>query len=237
MAPGERREQLLDAGLRIIVEHGVHKVSIDAVAREAGVSRPVVYGLFEDSGQLLRALLDREEAGALLQMTDAFPRIGSDDTAAAVVDSLTKFLDAVQSTPERWRAVFMLVDSSTPAFRHRVEAGRRAYIAALAAFVRSAVPDDRLESVDIEMTARTLFALTWDAGRLVLDDPANYPPARIAKFADATFRAMPALRGPDHAHPPGSACRSDIVEQDSFKCPDLRGAFSGGRQRDLRTPP
>lgn len=35
-APEERREQLLDAVLRVIVSQAVHKVSMDSVAKEAG---------------------------------------------------------------------------------------------------------------------------------------------------------------------------------------------------------
>lgn len=194
MAPADRREQLLDTGLRIIVEHGVHKVSIDAVAREAGVSRPVVYTQFKDSDELLRALLDREEAGVLSQIAEMSPQPSAGDPVASLIDSMAAFLRAVQAFPARWRAVFMLVDSSTPMFRHRLDVGRSAYIDALTSFVRSAVEPDRRDAVDVEMTSRTVFALTWDAGRLVLDDPAAYPPARLLAFADTTLRGMPAFR-------------------------------------------
>ena len=190
MAPAERREQLLDTGLRIIIEQGVHMVSIDAVARKAGVSRPVVYGHFDDSDQLLRALLDREESAALAQMAAVVPRPRSADPADALSASLAKFLDVVTNSPERWRAVFTLVDSSTPAFRRRLESGRTAYIAALASFVRSSTAREDREPVDVEMTARTVFALVWDAGRLVLDDPENFPPARIARVYDSVFRSL-----------------------------------------------
>jgi AcrR family transcriptional regulator len=38
----DRREQLLDAALRVINRDGYGGVSIEAIAREADVSRPVV---------------------------------------------------------------------------------------------------------------------------------------------------------------------------------------------------
>ena len=46
MAPEQRREQVLDAALRVILELGYSGVSIEAIAREAGVTRPVIYDHF-----------------------------------------------------------------------------------------------------------------------------------------------------------------------------------------------
>ncbi|KAA8884428.1 TetR/AcrR family transcriptional regulator [Nocardia colli] len=192
MAPEQRREQLLDAVLRVIVQHGVHKVSIDTVAKEAGVSRPVVYGVFDDSAQLLRASLDREETAALTQMAEAVP-LASGDPVQAMTESLEHFLTAIRSAPDRWRAIFLIADASTPTFRRRLDNGRQAFIAALAAFVRAATPPERLPDVDVELTARTMYALFWEAGRLVLADPETYPPQRIRDFANTLIPALPAF--------------------------------------------
>ncbi|MFE3001337.1 TetR/AcrR family transcriptional regulator [Nocardia sp. NPDC059246] len=194
MAPEQRREQLLDAVLRVIVEQGIHKVSIDTVAREAGVSRPVIYGLFEDSNALLRASLDREETAALAQLASAVPLASFGDPVRAMTDSVEHFLSAVQAAPDRWRAVFQLVDSSTPTFRRRLDRGRQAFIAALETFVREAVPAEREAAVDVQLTARTMYALFWEAGRLVLADPEAFPPQRIRDFAATLIPALPAFR-------------------------------------------
>ena len=69
----ERREQLLDVTKRMVVEHGFHAVSIEAVAREAGITRPIVYGHFTDLPGLLEALVDREGARALSQLETVLP--------------------------------------------------------------------------------------------------------------------------------------------------------------------
>ncbi|MFE5475602.1 TetR/AcrR family transcriptional regulator [Nocardia sp. NPDC056541] len=192
MAPEQRREQLLDAVLRVIVGQGVHKVSIDTVAKEAGVSRPVVYGHFDDSDQLLLACLDREEAAAVAQMATVVPMMTTDPTQA-MADSLEHFLDAVQAAPDRWRAAFQLADSSTPAFRRRLERGRRAFTEALTAYVRAAAPSGQLVSVDVELTARLVYALFWEAGRLVLAEPDAFPPQRIRDYAAQLIPALPAF--------------------------------------------
>ena len=49
--PPSGATQLLDAALEVIARDGYAGVSIDAIAREAGVTRPVVYGVFDGLGR------------------------------------------------------------------------------------------------------------------------------------------------------------------------------------------
>ncbi len=185
MAPAARREQLLDAVLRVIAEQGVHKVSIDVVAREAGVTRPVVYTHFADSNALLRASLDREERGALEQMAGVLPDGTAPTFADSAVATLDRFLHAVLERPDRWRAIFMIADSSTPAFRARLDLGRQDAIAAVENGLRTAeVPGD------VPVLARLLVAVAVEAGRTVLTDPEEFPPARLREFAEQHLRRL-----------------------------------------------
>lgn len=188
MAPDERREHLLDAALQIIVRDGIHKVSIDSVAKEAGVTRPVVYTHFDDANALLRASLDREERAVLAQLADIAPTPGIGDPAEAALAFLDGFLRAVLAAPDRWRAVFALVDSSTPAYRKRVERGRQLLISLFEELVRWAASDGLDPETDVAMLARALYALVWDAGRTVLAEPGAFPPDRIMKFARQVVR-------------------------------------------------
>src|ERR1700748_1902983 len=73
MAPEKRREQLIDAALRLIVEQGYEGVSMGAIARVAGVTRPVVYDHFPNLGRLLQTLIEREEAYAMAQLAEVVP--------------------------------------------------------------------------------------------------------------------------------------------------------------------
>src|SRR5437764_15135728 len=81
MPPGERREQLIDAALTVILEHGYGGVSIEAIAREAGVTRPVVYDHFPNLPRLLHALVEREERYSLEQLEDVVPELPIDGEA------------------------------------------------------------------------------------------------------------------------------------------------------------
>ena len=72
MTAAQRREQLLDVTKAIVVADGFHAVSIEAVARKAQITRPIVYGHFEDLGGLLEALVERESRRALEQLPDTY---------------------------------------------------------------------------------------------------------------------------------------------------------------------
>lgn len=56
------REALLDAATALVARDGVDAVSMDAVAREAGVGKGTVFRRFESRAGLMAALLDRVEA-------------------------------------------------------------------------------------------------------------------------------------------------------------------------------
>lgn len=183
MSPEDRREQILDAALRVIVEQGIHKVSIDSVAKAAGITRPVVYGHFEDSDALLRASLDREEQRALAQWALVMPTIGSGNPSETALAGFSNFLDVVEKSPDLWRAVFVLVDSSTPAFRRRLEHGRELALEGLEGLVIWAVAEGLDPDTDVELTSRMLLAVLWESGRLLLAEPQKYRKDRLVWFA------------------------------------------------------
>src|SRR5690349_17158234 len=73
MPPEQRREQLVDAALSVILEQGYGGVSIEAIARAAGVTRPVIYDHFPNLGTLLHALVEREERVSREQLERVVP--------------------------------------------------------------------------------------------------------------------------------------------------------------------
>jgi len=151
MTGAERREQLLDATKAIVVADGFHAVSIEAVARAAGITRPIVYGHFRDLGGLLEALVERESRRALSQLPETY-----DDLLAA----LTAYLGAVKNDPDTWRLVLMPQEGAPRLLHERIAAGRAAVIARLA-MSGSNLPDP-------ELAAHMLSAYADEAARLVL---------------------------------------------------------------------
>ncbi|MGH3144483.1 MAG: TetR/AcrR family transcriptional regulator [Rubrobacter sp.] len=54
-----RREQIVEAAVRVFAEKGFRRATTREVAREAGVSEGTIYNYFEDKDAILMAILDR----------------------------------------------------------------------------------------------------------------------------------------------------------------------------------
>jgi AcrR family transcriptional regulator len=178
-----RREQLLDATKAIAARDGFHAVSIEAVAREAGITRPIVYGHFQDLPGLLEALVEREGSRALRQLAAVLPSdLGSGDPREQLIAALTGYLEAVRADPGTWRLVLMPQEGAPQVLRRHVARGREAVLAALAEAVRPGFgpPRPGRETPDPELTARMLSAVADEAARLLLTDPERYPVQRLA---------------------------------------------------------
>lgn len=183
MTAAERREQLLDVTKAIVAERGFHAISIEAVAREAGITRPIVYGHFTDLPGLLEALVEREGARALAQLAAVLPTdLAVGDPRDQLLAGLRGYLEAVQADPATWRLVLMPPEGAPEILRERIASGRAAVVAQLAQALRPGLGSGR-ESPDPELTARMLSAFSDEAARLVLTEPEDYPPERVLAHA------------------------------------------------------
>ena len=197
MRADERREQLLDATKAIVARHGFHAVSIEAVAREAGITRPIVYGHFRDLAGLLEGLVERESERALAQLAAVMPRdLTSGDPREGLRAGLERYLRAVESDPDTWRLVLMPPEGAPEVLREQIARGRTAVIGELAATVAPALAPESA-SPDPELTARMLSALADEAARLVLTDPAQYPVERVLAHAAWLLGHLPFGRPAD----------------------------------------
>lgn len=62
LSPEDRRQQLLDTTQAMILELGLNAFTMEALAKRAAVSNPLVYKYFDTRLELLQALLVRENA-------------------------------------------------------------------------------------------------------------------------------------------------------------------------------
>ena len=190
MQAGERREQLLDATKTIVAQRGFHAVSIEAVAREAGITRPIVYGHFHDLNGLLEALVERETARALAQLVILQPEdLAAGDPRAALLANLRSYLEAVRSDPATWRLVLMPPEGAPAILHDRIAGGRAAVLEQLARALGPGLRPGR-ESPDPELLARSLSAISDEGARLLLTDPERYPVERIVSFAAWMLQEM-----------------------------------------------
>src|ERR687888_1130433 len=101
MRAPERRAQLLDVARRVFGNSGFHAVSMEAVAKEAGVTKPILYDHFPSKKDLYLALIDAD--------------------LALLHDEVRKALAAPTGNRERIRASFQayfdFVDEHAEGFR------------------------------------------------------------------------------------------------------------------------
>ena len=183
MTSDARRDQLLDVTTQIVVERSFHDVSIEAVARRAGITRAVIYQHFADLHELLRAVIEREMGRAQSQVSEtALTDLSEGDPRELMLESLHAFLSAVRDHPTTWRLVLMPPEGAPEMLRKRIARGRRSVLAQLTSAVRPMLDSDT-QSGDAELTANILSAISDEYARLVLTDPFGYPPDRLLRHA------------------------------------------------------
>jgi AcrR family transcriptional regulator len=184
MPPEQRREQLVDAALGVILAHGYSGVSIEAIAKAAGVTRPVVYDHFPNLGRLLHALIEREENYALAQLAEVVPGDPGDrDPAELLASGVRRFLNAVASRPATWRLILLPLEGTPALVRDQVESNRAQTLERIRRLVAWAVERSGLPvELDADLTARSILSLGEAAGRTVLTEPERYSPERYERF-------------------------------------------------------
>src|SRR5256885_5440163 len=136
LGPERRRPLVLDAAFELFLEHGYDGTSMDAVARAAGVTKPVVYDCFASKEELFTALLRREETRVLGQIAAALPRgADRDDPELVLGDALTAFLRAVADSPEAYRVILLGEGGTNAAVARHIRAGRRDQVNAITVLV------------------------------------------------------------------------------------------------------
>ncbi len=184
MPPEQRREQLLDAALSVILDQGYGGISVEAVARAAGVTRPVVYDHFPNLGQLLQALIEREERYALAQLEQVVPENPGDlDPVEVLAGGVSRFLDAVTGRPTTWRLILSPLEGTPAIVRRHVETNRARMLERIAGLVQWAILSPELpDDLDVELAARAIRDLGEQAGRMVLTDPQQHTAERYERF-------------------------------------------------------
>ena len=103
-----RRGELLDVADEVIQRDGPH-VSMDDIASEAGITKPVLYRHFGDKDGLYMALTERYIAELVVALRSAVEAGDPRSRLAATIDA---YLSYVEREPERYR--FLLHASEQP---------------------------------------------------------------------------------------------------------------------------
>jgi AcrR family transcriptional regulator len=190
MPTDERREQLLDAARHVAVTDGMRDVNMERIAREAGVTKPVVYGVFGSAETMLEALTARENARALDQIHGALPdEVDLADPVAVATAGVAAFVRAVRENRDTWRFITLAEQMPEGARRRHGEA-REDLVRQIAALMEWGFAQRASGPIDPELAARLLISGMEEVIRLVVTTPDAYPDERIVGFAAEFLRAV-----------------------------------------------
>jgi AcrR family transcriptional regulator len=183
MPAAARREQLLDATRRVVARGGYTALTIEAVAREAKVTKPVVYAAFANRDDVMARLLEVEGARVVAEIGAAIESAAHEESAGdlteMVILGLGLVLDVVRHQHQRYRLILVGVDGAPPEVRAAIDDGRRILIARITDIVRNAHAP---AGIDVELLATMLVGVGEHAATLVLTEPERFTPRR---FQDA----------------------------------------------------
>jgi AcrR family transcriptional regulator len=100
----ERRDAFLDAAVAAIRREGP-KVSMEVIAREAGVTKPIVYRLFGDRLGLLQALGERLAVEINANIAVALERAPDDDPKAMLRAAIASYVELIDTETDVYRFV------------------------------------------------------------------------------------------------------------------------------------
>jgi AcrR family transcriptional regulator len=197
LGPERRRPLVLDAAFELFLEHGYDGTSMEAVARAAGVSKPVVYDCFASKEALFTALLRREETRVLGQIAAVLPRAAdSDDAELLLADALTAFLRAVADSPQAYRVIFLGEGGANAAVARHIRAGRRDQVRAITVLVGEWLSRHRpgVDAGAAALVAHALVGVAEGAARALLTEEGAWTPESLGRALGALAAGgLPAL--------------------------------------------
>jgi AcrR family transcriptional regulator len=154
----ERREALLEAADRIVQRDGP-AVSMDSIAAEAGITKPILYRHFGDKGGLYASLAQRHTDRLLEVLQQALA--GGGTTRARVERTIDAYLRHLEAEPQVYR--FLMHSTEAAGAQGEVQTFLRRFSELLALGIAAEL-DLPPGSVRAETWARGIVGMVQSAG-------------------------------------------------------------------------
>jgi len=170
-----REQQMLDAAVQMFSINGYHETSMDTIAAEAQISKPMLYLYYGSKEDLFGACLNREMSRFIdvvradIDFTQS-PR----DMLRNTISSFLRYIDANRAS---WIVMYAQATSSQ-AFAHKVREGREQIIELVAGLMgvgsRTPRPDREYEMMAVALVgAGEAMATRLTAGDVDADEAAE----------------------------------------------------------------
>lgn len=190
LPPEQRRRQVLDAAVRVFSRSGFHDASMDAVADEAGVSKPMVYTHGGGSKEELFARCIRREADRLLTSVSA---TGDGDGAGTdprtrLFLGLRAFYATVIAHREGWMVLYRQARAGS--FAGEVFSARSRIVDRVAELLA----DESVDPVAARPVASTLVGAAEGLADWYLDGGTGTPDELAEQLMSVLWPGLAALR-------------------------------------------
>jgi AcrR family transcriptional regulator len=193
-----REREILEAAERIFGERGYQGTSMDDVAAEVGVSKPLIYQYYGSKDGLFLACLARLRAHLLETVADAV--MAARDPEDALYAGFVAWYQFLDDHPQAWS---VLIDegmlSTNPAAGPATAATdevRAAFIELISTMVRMNLPPGRTADADeIEIVAQSISGATERLAIWRSRIPAPPSPEKVARtLQDLLWQGLHTLR-------------------------------------------
>ncbi|WP_295012850.1 TetR/AcrR family transcriptional regulator [uncultured Microbacterium sp.] len=179
LSPEERRAQLVATGVNFLAEHTLDELTMDELARRAGVSRPLLFHYFDTRQGMHKAVVTMARDSLLLASeprSELPPR-------ERIHDTLLRVAEFVQQHQSTFHSLVRGVASGDPAVRRVVDESREQNAERLIqAFTELGTTDTAALRIAmrawVSFTEETLISLVIERGT---------DPAEAVRFLEATL--------------------------------------------------
>jgi AcrR family transcriptional regulator len=189
----ERERLILDVAGQVFARAGFHSASMDEIAEEAGISKPMLYTYFGSKEGLYGAYVERAGRDLLRRLVTAAP--ADDQSAAGLRARITEFLAFVEEHGDGWKVLFREVGSTRP-FAEQVAALREQIVDAIRRLINDAALAYRPPAPDA--VAHALVGAGESLANWWLDHP-EVARDQVAEWYFAVVQAV--LAGPRRRQP------------------------------------
>jgi AcrR family transcriptional regulator len=168
LAAADRRASLLEAADRVVQRDGP-EASMNAIAAEAGITKPILYRHFGDKGGLYRALAARHIEDLLGRLRAALlTRGGLETRTRATIDA---YLASIEEQPQVYRFLVQRAAVEEPGVRGEVEGFVRRFGDELATGIRNEPALGDVEPLRALLWAHGIAGMVQAGGDWWLDHP------------------------------------------------------------------
>jgi len=165
MTGRERREQLIGIGRKLFADKGFEATTVEEIAAQAGVSKPVVYEHFGGKEGLYAVVVDRELQSLLESITGALDSAGT--SRQLIERAALALLDYIETSTDGFR---ILVRDSPPGQQTGTFASLMSDVASQVEYILEAqFKRRRLDTKAAPMYAQMLVGMVALTGQWWLD--------------------------------------------------------------------